>query len=93
MGFLNSGAAKAWRDIWGAGHGIGAVTEIGPTAAVVDRLAAEYDRARAPRWADRPQLSGCARKKSQMSAVALMDSVSVPTRAAGKISDGVPNQR
>lgn len=44
--FLNSGEAKAWRDIWGAGHGIGAVTEIGPTAAVVDRLAAEYDLAR-----------------------------------------------
>jgi nitronate monooxygenase len=44
--FLNSGEAKAWRDIWPAGHGIGAVTEIGPTAAVVDRLAAEYERAR-----------------------------------------------
>ena len=44
--FLNSGEAKAWRDIWGAGHGIGAVTEIGPTAAVVDRLAVEYERAR-----------------------------------------------
>ncbi|GGK98766.1 hypothetical protein [Nocardia jinanensis] len=44
--FLNSGEAKAWRDIWGAGHGIGAVTEVGPTAAIVDRLGAEYDRAR-----------------------------------------------
>lgn len=44
--FLNSGEAKVWRDIWGAGHGIGAVTDVRPTAAVVDRLAAEYARAR-----------------------------------------------
>lgn len=45
--FLDPGTseAKAWRDIWGAGHGIGAVDEIRPAAVVVDRLVAEYDRA------------------------------------------------
>ncbi|WP_280396573.1 NAD(P)H-dependent flavin oxidoreductase [Nocardia carnea] len=45
--FLSSAEPKAWRDIWGAGHGIGAVDEIRPTAAVVDRLAEEYHLARA----------------------------------------------
>ncbi|MGI0526422.1 NAD(P)H-dependent flavin oxidoreductase [Rhizobium giardinii] len=38
--------AKAWKDIWGCGQGIGAVTEIGPVSALVDRLAREYDEAR-----------------------------------------------
>jgi nitronate monooxygenase len=38
--------AKAWRDIWGCGQGIGAVTEIPSAAELVDRLAAEYDAAK-----------------------------------------------
>jgi nitronate monooxygenase len=38
--------AKAWKDIWGCGQGIGAVTEIAPTAKLVDRLAHEYAVAR-----------------------------------------------
>ncbi len=38
--------AKAWKDIWGCGQGIGAVTEIAPVATLVDRLAAEYAQAR-----------------------------------------------
>ena len=38
--------AKAWKDIWGCGQGIGAVTEIAPTASLVDRLAVEYAAAR-----------------------------------------------
>ncbi|MDW5315236.1 nitronate monooxygenase family protein [Rhizobium sp. PL01] len=38
--------AKAWKDIWGCGQGIGAVTEIAPTAKLVDRLAHEYGVAR-----------------------------------------------
>lgn len=33
---------KAWRDIWGAGQGIGAVKEIVPTAQFVAQLKAEY---------------------------------------------------
>ena len=43
---FSSGSAKAWKDIWGSGQGIGAVTEIVPTAALVARLAREYDAAR-----------------------------------------------
>ena len=38
--------AKAWKDIWGCGQGIGAVTEIAPVATLVDRLAGEYEQAR-----------------------------------------------
>jgi nitronate monooxygenase len=33
---------KAWREIWGAGQGIGAVKLVGPASQVVDRLEAEY---------------------------------------------------
>jgi len=38
--------AKAWKDIWGCGQGIGAVKAIEPVAAVVDRLEKEYKAAR-----------------------------------------------
>jgi nitronate monooxygenase len=38
--------AKAWRDIWGSGQGIGAVTRVESTAALVARLDAEYRAAR-----------------------------------------------
>lgn len=38
--------AKAWRDIWGAGQGIGAVKAVESVAERVERLAAEYDEAR-----------------------------------------------
>jgi nitronate monooxygenase len=37
--------AKAWRDIWGCGQGIGAVGEVAPTAEVVGRLIREYEEA------------------------------------------------
>jgi nitronate monooxygenase len=43
---FGGGAAKAWKDIWGAGQGVGAVKEIVPAAVLVDRLAAEYAAAR-----------------------------------------------
>jgi nitronate monooxygenase len=39
--------AKAWKDIWGSGQGIGAVRAVVPAAALVDRLAREYRDARA----------------------------------------------
>ncbi len=39
--------AKAWKDIWGCGQGIGAVKEISSTAALVDRLEREYLAAKA----------------------------------------------
>lgn len=40
-------AAKAWKDIWGAGQGVGAVKSVMPTARLVGRLADEYAAARA----------------------------------------------
>ena len=33
---------KAWRDIWAAGHGVGASTRVQTVAEVVDQLAGEY---------------------------------------------------
>ena len=39
--------AKAWKDIWGSGQGIGAVKEVRAVADYVDRLDAEYRAARA----------------------------------------------
>lgn len=39
-------AAKAWKDIWSAGQGVGAVDRILPTAELVARLQAEYEAAR-----------------------------------------------
>jgi nitronate monooxygenase len=33
---------KAWKDIWSAGQGVGAVHEIETVAVIVDRLEAEY---------------------------------------------------
>ena len=38
---------KAWRDIWGAGQGVGAIDAVQPAAAVIARLKIEYDAARA----------------------------------------------
>ncbi len=37
---------KSWKEIWGSGQGIGAVKEVVPAAALVDRLATEYAVAR-----------------------------------------------
>jgi len=39
--------SKAWKDIWGCGQGIGAVTQVQSTAAYVAQLKAEYQAARA----------------------------------------------
>lgn len=38
--------AKAWKDIWGSGQGIGAIKAVEPVAKLVDRLEAEYRAAR-----------------------------------------------
>lgn len=44
----DSGAgAKAWKDIWGCGQGIGAVREVVPAAALVARFQREYAEAKA----------------------------------------------
>jgi len=47
MSFQSSTGAKAWRDIWGSGQGIGAIDRVGPVSAFVDRLAREYAAAKA----------------------------------------------
>lgn len=38
--------AKAWRDIWSAGQGIGAISRAEPAADYIARLAADYAQAR-----------------------------------------------
>ena len=47
MNFQSASGAKAWRDIWGSGQGIGAVKQVMPTADLVGRLASEYAAAKA----------------------------------------------
>lgn len=47
FGSKNAGEAKAWKDIWGCGQGIGAVKQVVPTAELVARLKAEYAAAKA----------------------------------------------
>ena len=48
MNFGSGGAqeAKAWRDIWGCGQGIGAVKSIPSAAELIARLAGEYEDAK-----------------------------------------------
>jgi len=48
MDFGSGGStdAKAWKDIWGAGQGIGAVSKVESVADRVERLAAEYEAAK-----------------------------------------------
>ncbi len=43
---FGGGAAKAWRDIWGAGQGVGSVTEVVPAAARIAQWTHEYQAAR-----------------------------------------------
>ena len=43
--------AKAWRDIWSAGHGVGSIDDLPTVAALVARLAAEYHAASADQQA------------------------------------------
>jgi nitronate monooxygenase len=47
-----SAKAKAWRDIWGAGQGVGQMSDAPKTGMIVDRLKAEYRAARARVAAD-----------------------------------------
>lgn len=51
----SSGDAKAWRDIWGSGQGIGAIEAAGTVAELVARLRSEYLTAReelTARWSE-----------------------------------------
>jgi nitronate monooxygenase len=48
MKFGSDGSkAKAWRDIWGSGQGIGVIDKVRPAAEYVDLLAEQYAAARA----------------------------------------------
>jgi nitronate monooxygenase len=46
MSFATDRPARAWKDIWGSGQGIGAVRAIEPVARMVDRLEREYRAAK-----------------------------------------------
>lgn len=46
FGSGGSNKSKAWKDIWGAGQGVGSIDDVKPVAAIVDQLVAEYDAAR-----------------------------------------------
>jgi nitronate monooxygenase len=49
MNFAGGGsdAKKAWKDIWGAGQGVGGIHDIAAVSTLVDRLETEYAAARA----------------------------------------------
>ncbi|PGL72565.1 nitronate monooxygenase [Bacillus sp. AFS055030] len=44
-GMKNESNAKAWKEIWSAGHGVGAITKISPIADIIDELEKEYSEA------------------------------------------------
>lgn len=46
MSFGGSRDAKAWKDIWGAGQGVGTIDEVLPTTDLVARLKQEYRSAK-----------------------------------------------
>lgn len=46
MNFGSNSGAKAWRDIWGAGQGVGMMQDVPTVAEVVTRLKQEYHAAR-----------------------------------------------
>ncbi len=46
MSFANGGA-KVWRDVWGAGQGVGAIDAVVPASELIARLAQEYAKAKA----------------------------------------------
>ncbi|MFK0377362.1 2-nitropropane dioxygenase [Pandoraea anapnoica] len=43
---MNFSKAKAWKDIWGAGQGVGLMDDVRPAADIVARLKQEYDDTR-----------------------------------------------
>ena len=47
FGSEGSAKAKAWRDIWGSGQGIGVIDRIRPAAEFIDLLAEQYSAAKA----------------------------------------------
>ena len=46
MDFGSAVAAKAWKDIWGAGQGVGTIDDVPSTAELIARMKAEYRAAK-----------------------------------------------
>jgi nitronate monooxygenase len=57
--------AKAWRDIWSAGHGVGGISAVVPTERLVAELHRDFETALADlqRWRSRGAASPAAREK------------------------------
>ena len=49
FGSAGSSRAKAWRDIWGAGQGVGSIDDVGCAREVIERLRREYEAAKQAR--------------------------------------------
>jgi nitronate monooxygenase len=47
MNFGGAAGAKAWKDIWGAGQGVGAIDDAPGAGEVIARMIREYDQAKA----------------------------------------------
>jgi len=47
MNFGSAVAAKAWKDIWGAGQGVGTIDDVPSTAELIGRMKEEYRAAKA----------------------------------------------
>ncbi|MBE7247116.1 MAG: nitronate monooxygenase [Actinomycetospora chiangmaiensis] len=47
MNFGGADKVKAWRDVWGAGQGVGSIDDVPATADLVARLARDYAQAKA----------------------------------------------
>jgi len=60
FGSGSNSKAKAWRDIWGCGQGIGAVKSVPTAADLVARLSAEYEAAKSALAAKTALTSGAA---------------------------------
>jgi nitronate monooxygenase len=43
---FGSTTVKAWRDVWGAGQGVGTIDKIGSAAEVIGQMRAEYQAAK-----------------------------------------------
>jgi nitronate monooxygenase len=51
FGSDGSSKAKAWRDIWGSGQGIGVIDQVRPASEFIDLLAEQYAAAKRRIWA------------------------------------------
>jgi len=46
FGSEGSAKAKAWRDIWGSGQGVGVIDQVRPASEYIDLIADQYAAAR-----------------------------------------------